>query len=232
MQDASFGILCVTKDNLSSSWLNFEAGALSKSLDQSKVCPFLVDLKPSEIQNNPILQFQMTSFSQDEMKKLFKSINENMGDQKVSEEILTTSFEAFWPKIQESLQRIIDDTEINKSTKKSVKGSQIAIEEMLELIRYQHRLLKTPEELLPPHYLQEVFSRINKNISKEDLFELAKKLHMLDELLSDIIQDFSQDDSNVVKRQYIKKLSNIQMGINRMYEIMRRKIVHIDRMFI
>ena len=38
LQDASFGILCVTKDNLSSSWLNFEAGALSKSIEQSKWC--------------------------------------------------------------------------------------------------------------------------------------------------------------------------------------------------
>lgn len=51
LQDASFGILCVTKDNLSSAWLNFEAGALSKYIDQSKVCPFLIDLKPSEIQD-------------------------------------------------------------------------------------------------------------------------------------------------------------------------------------
>ena len=68
--------------------LNFEAGALSKSIEQSKVCPFLVDLKPSDIQNSPILQFQMASASKDDVFKLFNSINSNLGDGKLAE--------AFW----------------------------------------------------------------------------------------------------------------------------------------
>lgn len=104
LQDASFGILCVTKDNLSSSWLNFEAGALSKSIEQSKVCPFLVDLKPSDIQNSPILQFQMASASKDDVFKLFNSINSNLGDGKLAEAVLETTFETFWPKIEDALK--------------------------------------------------------------------------------------------------------------------------------
>ena len=39
LEEASFGILCVTRDNLQSQWLNFEAGALSKAIDKAKVCP-------------------------------------------------------------------------------------------------------------------------------------------------------------------------------------------------
>ena len=68
LSDADFGILCVTKDNLESQWLNFEAGALSKTLDKVKVCSFLFDLKPSEISNSPILQFQMTNVDRDDIK--------------------------------------------------------------------------------------------------------------------------------------------------------------------
>jgi TIR domain len=33
LESTSYGILCVTRENLDSRWLNFEAGALSKSMD-------------------------------------------------------------------------------------------------------------------------------------------------------------------------------------------------------
>lgn len=47
LDESSFGILCVTKDNLNAPWLNFEAGALGKSVDKSRVCPFLFRIKRS-----------------------------------------------------------------------------------------------------------------------------------------------------------------------------------------
>jgi len=42
LADSSYGILCVTKENLHAPWLTFEAGALSKTMDKSYVshcCP-------------------------------------------------------------------------------------------------------------------------------------------------------------------------------------------------
>ena len=38
LESSSVGIFCITKENLSKPWLMFEAGALSKNLDASKVC--------------------------------------------------------------------------------------------------------------------------------------------------------------------------------------------------
>lgn len=188
LQDASFGILCVTKDNLSSAWLNFEAGALSKSIEQAKVCPFLVDLKPSDIQNSPILQFQMASATKDDVFRLFKSINQNIGDSSLSEDVLSTTFEIFWPKIEDALKSVatIDDA-ISVSETPS-KDTQAPIEEILELVRYQHKLLKSPSDLLPPDYLRDIIVKSERTFPREYIMELdecAHKIAMLASSLTD-----------------------------------------------
>ena len=39
LEASQYGILCVTPENIEAPWLNFEAGALSKTIDKSRVCP-------------------------------------------------------------------------------------------------------------------------------------------------------------------------------------------------
>ena len=51
------GVLCVTIRNQRSPWLNFEAGALAKALNQSRVIPYLVGLSAGELEG-PLKQFQ------------------------------------------------------------------------------------------------------------------------------------------------------------------------------
>src|SRR4051794_15972028 len=57
LQEANFGIICVTRANQHERWLNFEAGALSKSVDSSRVVPLAIDLPTAEI-SGPLAQFQ------------------------------------------------------------------------------------------------------------------------------------------------------------------------------
>lgn len=45
LEETRFGILCLTPENLLSPWLLFEAGALSKTLDNTFVSPYLLDLR-------------------------------------------------------------------------------------------------------------------------------------------------------------------------------------------
>ncbi|WP_462167591.1 TIR domain-containing protein [Pseudoalteromonas sp. GB43] len=87
LADSSYGILCVTKENLHAPWLTFEAGALSKTMDKSYVSPFLFDIKRSEV-NGPILQFQSTVFEKDDVKKLLLSLNKaDSGEQLTAERL-------------------------------------------------------------------------------------------------------------------------------------------------
>ena len=105
LEDSSFGILCVTKENLEAPWLLFEAGALSKMMDKASVCPFIFDLKRAEVKG-PILQFQSTIFEKEDVKKLLVTLNKSCGDAGLKEELLTKTFEVWWPNLEESLNKI------------------------------------------------------------------------------------------------------------------------------
>ena len=54
---SNFGIVCVTRENQAEPWLNFEAGALAKAVDVSRLIPLAIDLKPSDVEL-PLGEFQ------------------------------------------------------------------------------------------------------------------------------------------------------------------------------
>lgn len=147
LEDSTFGILCVTKDNLEAPWLSFEAGALSKTMEKSFVTPFLFDIKRSEVKG-PILQFQSTIFEKDDIKKMVKTLNKACGDSGISESRLEKSFDVWYPNLEENLNDLKNDSKQNdeiEKSKKSVRSTEI-LEEILELSRDNQRLLRNPDE--------------------------------------------------------------------------------------
>lgn len=169
LEDSSFGILCVTHQNLDSSWLNFEAGALSKAFNKTNVTPFLFDLKPSDLTNSPLLQFQTTSFDKKDLLKLVFSLNNATGEEKLNEQKLKTTFELWYDKLKNNLDPLLKESSIKK-TQKSVKenpnsNSSEIVEEILELTREQFKILRNPEMILPPDYFQSIMKEKDvKNI--------------------------------------------------------------------
>lgn len=69
-----FGIICVTRDNLNAPWLLFEAGALSKSLEEGAVVPYLLDVDFSDV-GGPLGQFQAKKAFREPTLKLIESLN-------------------------------------------------------------------------------------------------------------------------------------------------------------
>ena len=49
LEKSKFGIICLTPENMNKPWILFEAGALAKTIDKTLVCPYLIDLDPTEI---------------------------------------------------------------------------------------------------------------------------------------------------------------------------------------
>jgi hypothetical protein len=71
-----FGIIVVTQDNQHSQWLNYEAGALSKDVnDQTvRVAPSLVDFEKKNDVTGPLGQFQGTLLTEDGVEKILTEL--------------------------------------------------------------------------------------------------------------------------------------------------------------
>lgn len=145
LEDSTFGILCVTKDNMEAPWISFEAGALSKTMNKSYVTPFLFDIKRSEVQG-PMLQFQCTIYEKEDIKKMVNTLNKACGNSGIAETRLEKSFDVWYPTLEKNLEEIKQTVADNSKNKKDAKAQQSEIlEEILELSRDNQKLLRTPD---------------------------------------------------------------------------------------
>jgi hypothetical protein len=142
-----YGILCVTKDNLNAPWLNFEAGALSKTIENTRVSPFLFDLKRSDV-HGPILQFQSTVFEKEDFRKLVAGIKSADPECKIDDIRLNSIFDVWWPKLEESINELLK-TPNSRQTKGNIATSpkEEILEQILELTRQNTRALAQQEKL-------------------------------------------------------------------------------------
>jgi TIR domain len=132
LEKSSVGIICLTRENLDSTWIHFEAGALSKQQQNTLACTFLFDLEPTDVRE-PLAQFQATRSQKDDVRKLVFSINGTLGDSKLAESELGETFEVWWPKLEERLDQI---RELATPTG-PVRPDRELLEEILNLVRSQ-----------------------------------------------------------------------------------------------
>lgn len=227
LEEASFGILCVTKDNLQSQWLNFEAGALSKAIEKTKVCPLLFRLKTADITNSPILQFQMTTVEKEDVYKLFKSINSSLGEGGLDEARLEKVYEAFWPRMKEAFDsvKILEGEAEPKEGKKDTNTA--ILEEMLDLLRSQQMLLRNPEKILPVDYVEEILlarerEKALKNVIPHGVFVDLKSAEMsLKYALKNASEESGEVYENIVTyaRDYVMAVNRFIKFADRNYNI-------------
>lgn len=132
LESSSVGLICLTKDNLSAPWLMFEAGALSKSLEKSRVCPMLFGVDPSDLAG-PLVQFQATPFSKDEVRKLIHTVNSQLSAQALESGILDSVFEKWWPDLEGKINQILQDQPAAKDA--NIRSDREILEEVLQMTR-------------------------------------------------------------------------------------------------
>ncbi len=132
LSKSEIGIICVTRDNIHRDWLLFEAGALSKAIEKSRVCPILFGITNADI-SGPLKQFQSCSVSRNDFLRLMNMINNQLGDHKLPAKVLDRAFDLSWNEFEERVNFILSENTPLLST--PVRSDREIIEEILALSR-------------------------------------------------------------------------------------------------
>ena len=188
LENSKVGIFCVTKENLNSPWILFEAGAISKSSD-SFVCTFLIDLNPTDL-TGPLSLFQATKFNKEDIFKLLVTINQSiskLGGKSLTMENLKDLFEIFYPQLEEKINSIVENNKKEKNNSEAqIRTDRELIEESVSILRQlKQTKLDNPirteaKELL--NFYAEKYAKIIGNI---DYYEAGTEEH-IDEFMNRI----------------------------------------------
>lgn len=138
LEASRVALLFITPENPDAPWLVFEAGALSKNLDRSKVCPLLFgEIDPTDI-TGPLVQFQAAKFGKDEMRRVLKMINAELGEACLTPDVLESVFEMWWPKLEEKVSEQLAQTAVVGGNAR--RSERDMLEEILMLSRRNSRI--------------------------------------------------------------------------------------------
>jgi hypothetical protein len=107
LKDSDCGVLCLTPENLNSPWINYESGALAKTIDKSNLWTYLFDLTVDGLRNAnlPISALQHTTTNKDDTKKLVRSIHKR-AKSSLSTSKIDKQFEQCWPELKKELDSV------------------------------------------------------------------------------------------------------------------------------
>lgn len=140
LQESNFGIICLTSTNANAPWINFEAGAIAKSVNNSSVCPFLIDIKPSQIPRGPLNLFQAKVANKEGTWHLVQSINNAMPVGSLTEQQLERTFERWWPDLEQAINRLPDDN-LGDEEVTNISQEQV-LSEILDTVRSLSRKMQ------------------------------------------------------------------------------------------
>lgn len=132
LEASKVGLIFLTRENLNANWLMFEAGALSKNLARSHVCPILFGIEPTDIEG-PLVQFQAARFDKTEVMRVVKMMNSGLDSESLTEEVLDNVFKMWWPKLEDEVK--IAMMEDANDASGETRSERDLLEEILSLTR-------------------------------------------------------------------------------------------------
>jgi len=171
LNECKVGIFCITRDNVAAPWLVFEAGAISKHLESSKVCTLYFDLAPTDV-TGPLTQFQGATFGRQEVLKVLQTINEGLDSNRLKGNVLDQVFEKWWPDLEARVATILTESS-SALPDKELRSDRDILHEILSIARY----LKVPRSrghrLVAARVVYPVFTQMRELIRGIDESELS-----------------------------------------------------------
>jgi hypothetical protein len=203
LESADIGVICLTLDNTEKPWILFEAGALSKSIDKSRVCTLLFDIEPADVKG-PLTSFQSTRFARDDFKRLITTVNNSAGDAKLDAGVLQSVFDMWWPRLEAKVQDILGSHERHGEGER--RSERDMLEEVLELTR-----MNASRQSRPPR------------VSERAIMELVETL---DEMMFMSGRRGLDEPTYHLMRRLDRPLRHIcmEMGVSEMYDRHRMRM--------
>jgi hypothetical protein len=142
LETTNFGIACLTRENVASPWILFEAGSLAKLLGESRLIPLLLDLEFREI-TGPLAQFQAKKVDKEGLNEVIQSINQ-AANQPISETRTKPLFEALWPEFEKQLSSVPKPS----ATQKPIRPQHEILEELVAGVRSLESRLRDAEGMV------------------------------------------------------------------------------------
>lgn len=207
---SQLGIICLTQDNQHSPWILFEAGALSKNLEESKVCPILFNFNTTELKG-PLASFQATKFTKEDIKKLLESINNSCNESKLEERSLDETFEMWWPQLEGKIKEI--HAQFKSATKPQKRSDSDILEEILELTRSNAKLAMSDQRGPSTLTIEELVSRYRAIKEKAAIGQsMEADLILLESAIIRLCKEMNLEDV------YFRRIGYHPMGMRRFSE--------------
>ncbi|UPU39324.1 toll/interleukin-1 receptor domain-containing protein [Erysipelothrix sp. Poltava] len=211
LDNNDLGIIFLTPDNLSSKWIYFEAGALSKVMSNENIVPIIYDLKPTDI-SEPLASFQAKSIEKNQILDVVLKIGKLMQFQPNSS-VTERTFDLSWEKFNENvnskkLSKIEDQTSTDISDANVMTNEQ-KIDELLKLTRSQ---LKPNQKIIN-------VTDIDKNTLVEEFYieDSERKQRKNNRRISPIEEEYEiifRNDQSMNKSDFISNNYSVKKNID------------------
>lgn len=152
LEDTDFGIVCLTSENQSDRWVNYEAGACGKKVSRSRVIPYLLDMTETEV-HYPLARFQAEQVTKDGTRKLLASINSAMPTPAIADVNFEETFEVWWPKLEPKL-------EIARAMPGSVPAKRLTDDMLNEIVGHLRELTAEPPHVTGARKVMQVLREV------------------------------------------------------------------------
>lgn len=213
LHSSQFGLFCLTSENLTAPWLLFEAGAVSKDSKNGKVCPLLFGIDSTQLAG-PLLQFQATPYSREEVLKFLKSINAETNNP-LNDVQLERAFDRCWSELDNKIQEVLASNAQDQAP--APRSVQDMVEETLSIVRALKNSSPQPPDDEPANhwfvYMQSTLEyaadtlKISENAEQTVVLEHLQRMQAYIKLVANLMMP--KIKSAKVGANYLNQVSKI-----------------------
>lgn len=197
LRDVSVGVVFLTQENKDKPWILFETGALAKGLTSNRVCTFLIDLQPADLQD-PLAQFNHTLPDKSGLWELTRTINTSLTENSLDEKILEKVFNTYWPQFENDFSQALEHNPIGEVI--PPRSEQDILSEILNNTRaLTQKIRKLEDEVyIKPNSINKTLTTITSETIPQDNEDIAISRA---EIERDGFVYFRTENGNLIRRR-------------------------------